>query len=762
VPTTFRGDHRPDLTREHDVSATVLAPSPPASPSAPPPPRRGAVVGVARWSARHRWIAVVAWLAFVVAAVVAGGAVGTNQMTVQDQATGASGPADIALDGADFGELPTENVLVQAPDGGPVDPVDPGITALATELAALPGTAEVQGPLPSADGTSVLFQVALAEGGGTDEEKETAAAEASAGIAQVVAAQAAANPDLRIGQAGDVTLAQAVDQIYEDDLRNAEIMSVPVSLAILVVAFGALIAAGVPVLLALSSVAAAMGLSALASHLIPSSDPTASVILLVGMAVGVDYSLFYVRREREERLAGRNTRDAIEVAAATSGRAVVVSGLTVVVAMAGMFLAGEATFASLAVGTILVVSVAVAGSVTVLPALLSILGRWVDRPRIPLLWRLQSRDGQSRFWPAVLRPVLARPAVALGIGVAVLGGVALPAIGMNLANPGIDDLPRNQPAFGTYDRIVAAYPSEGMGHTVAVWSTDGTPLDRTALDTAVADLGQATATDPDFATAQTAPVAEYDAHGDVARIEVAVTGGGESDQAVSSLETLREDVLPATIGEVPGTETAVTGMTAWDQDFRQLLADRMPIVIGFVLLLTIVVLVMAFRSLTVALTAAALNLLSVGAAYGLLVLVFQNQWAEGLLGFESNGAVVAWLPLFLFVILFGLSMDYHVFVVSRIREAAQAGMPTKDAVAHGITRSAGVVTSAAAVMVAVFAIFATLSPLDFKQLGVGLAAAILIDATIVRAVLLPSAMALLGENNWWMPRWMNKLPALGH
>jgi putative drug exporter of the RND superfamily len=744
------------------VSATVLAPAPPASPEAPPPPRRGAVVSVARWNARHRWIAVVAWFAFVVGAVMAGGAVGTKEMTVQDQATGASGPADIALDGADFGELPTENVLVQAGDGGPVDPADPALAALGAELDALAGTADVAGPVPSADGSSALFQVALAEGSGTDAEKETAAAQASADVADVVAAQAAAHPDLRVEQAGDLTLAHAVDQIYEDDLRTAEIMSVPVSLAILIVAFGALIAAGVPVLLALSSVAAAMGLSALASHLIPSSDVTASVILLVGMAVGVDYSLFYVRREREERLAGRTTRDAIEVAAATSGRAVVVSGLTVVVAMAGMFLAGEATFASLAVGTILVVSVAVAGSVTVLPALLSILGRWVDRPRIPLLWRLRSRDGQSRFWPAVLRPVLARPAVALGAGVAILGGVALPALGMNLANPGIDDLPRNQPAFTTYDRIVAAYPSEGIGHTVAVWTTDGAPLDRAAVDATVTALGQTTATDPDFATAQTPPVAEYDAGGDVARIEVAVTGGGESDHAIPSLTTLREDALPATIEELPGVDTAVTGMTAWDQDFRQLLADRMPIVIGFVLLLTIVVLVMAFRSLTIALTAAALNLLSVGAAYGLLVLVFQHQWAEGLLGFQSNGAVVAWLPLFLFVILFGLSMDYHVFVVSRIREAAQHGTPTKAAVAHGITRSAGVVTSAAAVMVAVFAIFATLSPLDFKQLGVGLAAAILIDATIVRAVLLPAAMALLGDHNWWIPRWLNKLPALRH
>jgi RND superfamily putative drug exporter len=441
---------------------------------------------------------------------------------------------------------------------------------------------------------------------------------------------------------------------------------------------------------------------------------------------------------------------------------VVVSGITVAVAMSGMFLSGFSIFSAFAMGTILVVSVAVLGSVTVLPALLSILGRWVDRPRIPLLWRLARRGGGSRFWPAVLRPVLRRPVAALTLGVAALAALALPALGMTLSNPGIDDMPDSIPEIQTYERIADAYPSEGTAHTVAVWSHDGSALDAPAVDAAVAELAARTDADTAyFATDGVVPEVEFAEGGAVARFSVPAASNADDPQGRGSLEELRS-LVPETVGEVPGVDTGVTGEIAWDIDFRDVLSERLPLVIGFVLLLTVIVLVLAFRSLAIALTAAALNLLSVAAAYGLLVLVFQNTWAEGLLDFTSNGAIITWLPLFLFVILFGLSMDYHVFVVSRIREGHRAGLSTRDAIAQGITRSAGVVTSAALVMVAVFSIFATLSPLDFKQMGVGLAAAILIDATLVRAVLLPAAMSLLGERNWWTPRWLRRLPSLDH
>ncbi|HMG31499.1 MAG TPA: MMPL family transporter [Jiangellaceae bacterium] len=746
------------------ASTTTTIPRPePSTPREPTRPR-GPIVAVATWSARHRWTALLLWIAFVAAAIVGGGMVGSKEIDDGEETIGASAAADRALLDAEFGELASESILVQNAGGGQLDAsaADTALAELNTGLTGLAGVAAVSEPVPSADGTSQLVEVSLVEGAGTDEQKDEAAADAARDVQEVVTDLAAAHPELRVEQVGENTIGDALDQMYEDDFARAEFLSVPVTLAILLVVFGALIAAGVPILLALSSVGAAMGLSAFASYLVPSNEFLASVVLLVGMAVGVDYSLFYIRRDREERAKGDSVEHAISVVAATSGRAVVVSGITVAVAMSGMFLSGFSIFSAFAMGTILVVSVAVLGSVTVLPALLSILGRWVDRPRIPLLWRLARRNGGSRFWPAVLRPVLRRPVVALTLGVGALAALAAPALGMTLSNPDIDDMPDSIPEIQTYQRITDAYPSEGKAHTVAVWSEDGSALDAPAVDAAVAELTSRTdAGTAFFATEGVVPEVEYAEGGEVARFSVPAASNADDPQGRGSLEELRE-LVPETVGAVPGIDTGVTGEIAWDIDFRDVLSERLPLVIGFVLLLTVLVLVLAFRSLAIALTAAALNLLSVAAAYGLLVLVFQNTWAEGLLDFTSNGAIITWLPLFLFVILFGLSMDYHVFVVSRIREGRRAGLSTREAVAEGITKSAGVVTSAALVMVAVFSIFATLSPLDFKQMGVGLAAAILIDATIVRAVLLPAAMSLLGERNWWMPRWLRRLPALDH
>jgi RND superfamily putative drug exporter len=531
------------------------------------------------------------------------------------------------------------------------------------------------------------------------------------------------------------------------------VLSLPVTLVILIVAFGALLAAAVPVLLALTSVAAALGLSALTSHLLPVTDTTSSVVLLIGMAVGVDYSLFYVRRAREERARGRTPLDAVEIAAATSGRAVVISGGTVAVAMAGMFLSGSAIFSSLAVGAILVVAVSVLGSITVLPAVLAKLGRWVDRPRVPFLHRLTMRPGRPpRLWPALLRPTLRRPAVALGLGAGALALLALPALGMRTSLPGTDDLPRSIPALQTYDRLTTAFPTEGASDEVVVRAAPG---QAGAVRAALLDLSGRTAADPHFAVDRE-PALDVSADGRISRLSVHVRDTAESQGAKDALSLLRTRLIPDTVGRLPGAEAAVTGDTAPSVDFSRLLADRLPLVVGFVLGLTFLLVLWTFRSVLVAATAIGLNLLSVGAAYGLMVLVFQQTWAEGLLGFRSNGAIVAWLPMFLFVVLFGLSMDYHVFVVSRIRELAMRGMPTRDAVRQGIVGSAGAVTSAAVVMVAVFAIFGTLSGLEFKQLGVGLAAAVLIDATLVRAVLLPAAMTLLGRWNWWAPALLHR------
>ncbi|HYJ66151.1 MAG TPA: MMPL family transporter [Nocardioidaceae bacterium] len=738
------------------MTTTSYAPAQPAEQPPHSDDTGGLVVKIARWSARHRWLAILIWIAVVAGAVFAGGAVGTHEGSDAEQAVGESAAAERALDRAEWpDEALSESVLVQSRDGGVVDPSAPIVQRLQEDLAALPGATEVSDPIRSKDGTAVLLDVDIA----SDDEGSPQAEAAADAVARVVDDAAAASPGLSIDQAGDVTVDEAVSQIYDDDLHRAEMISLPVTLAILVIAFGALLAASVPVLLALSAVVAAMGLSQLASHIVPGDEVVSSVILLVGLAVGVDYSLFYIRREREERAKGHGTYDAIAVAAATAGRAVLISGVTVTIAMAGLLIAGDTTFASIGVGCILVVTMAVVGSVTVLPALLALFGRWIDRPRVPLVWRLRSRDGSPRFWSAVLRPVLARPAISFAIAAAALLALAAPALGMRLGDPGVDDLPQDKPVIATYTHMVELFPSEGSTHQVVIWSDDGQPLDRTAINAAVDDLSAGVAQDPAFELDKPL-AADYSRDGDVATVDVPTGYDYSSPQAVDGLDTLRDDLVPATLGSVADTDTGVTGDTAWTADFKDLLAQRMPLVVGFVLVLTVVVFVLAFRSLTIALTAVVLNLLSVAAAYGLLTLVFQHTWAEGLLGFHSSGAILTWLPLFLFVILFGLSMDYHVFVVSRIREARLAGLTTRDAVAQGITRSAGTVTSAAVVMVAVFSIFAMLSALDFKQMGVGLASAILIDATVVRAVLLPSAMALLGERNWYLPRWLHRLPTL--
>ena len=737
------------------MSAPVLTSTPPPVP-APPPPRPGAVVAVARWSATHRWTTVLLWLALVAATVALGSGVGTRELTAAQSGTGGSGRADVVLDAAGFPDPLVEQVLVRARAGQPLGAGGAAAVADVGEaLAGVEGVAAVGDAVPSADGTALLVPVTLSS------DEDGPARDAALAVARAVEGVQGDHPDLRVASAGSASLDATLGEQLDEDYERAELLTLPVTLVILVVAFGALLAAGVPVLLGLTSVATALGLTALVSHVLPVDPSTSSVVLLMGMAVGVDYALFFVRRAREERSRGAHPRDAVELAAATSGRAVVTSGLAVVISMAGMYLAGSPVFTSFATGTILVIAVAVLGSVTVLPAVLALLGGAIDRPRLPLLGRDRGGREDSRTWSAVVRVVLARPVLSLLAGAVALLALAAPALGMRTALPGLDGLPRDSAVVRTLDAIAGAYPQEGTTDEVAVWRADGGALDAAAVRAAVGDL-HAELVDDGTTASPAAPEVEVSPDGTVARFAVVRSGAADTDAARAALADLREEVLPATVDALPGVSTAVTGATAWDVDFGQKLTDRMPLVVAFVLGLTVVVLTLAFRSLAVALTAVVLTLLSVGAAYGAMVAVFQGSWAEGLLGFESTGSITSWIPLFLFVVLFGLSMDYHVFVVSRIREGVVAGLPLHEAIATGVSRSAGVVTSAAVVMVAVFSIFATLSLLEFKQLGVGLAVAVLLDATVVRGVLLPAAMAVLGERTWWLPRWLRWLPQPSH
>ena len=706
-----------------------------------------------RWSARHRKQAVLGWLTFVILAFAIGGSVGTKELAQEDSGAGESGRADKAI-GAAFPDKAEEAVLVQ---GSGLKASDPRFRAAVADvvdrLERTKGVSKVVSPYEarggnqiSPDGRSALVDFEIP---GDPEETSELIDDSLA----AVAASAKENPQLRVEQFGYASAQKAVERKTNEDFGKAESTSLPLTLAILVVAFGALVAAGIPLLLAITGVVATMGLLGPISQVSPVSPVIGQVVLLIGLAVGVDYAMFYVRRVREERAAGRGEQAALEAAAATSGRAVLVSGITVVIAMAGMYLAGAPIFTSFATGTILVVAVSVIGSLTVLPAVLSKLGDRIDKGRVPLVARLRRRVGQMGLWSRIVDRVLRRPLLSALLSGGLLVALALPALGLHTATPGIDALSRDIPAVQTYDRIQAAFPSESVPVTVAVEAQDVTIP---AVSGAIEKLATATAKRKDLY--EGAPTVEVSPDKSVAAISIPSAGNGADRASNRALDELRDDLVPATVGSIDGVEASVTGEAASARDFNDTMRANVGLVFGFVLSAAFLLLLVTFRSIVIPVKAIVLNLLSVGAAYGLLVLVFQHSWAEGLLGFQSSGAIAAWLPLFLFVVLFGLSMDYHVFILSRIREAVDRGASTDDAVAHGIRSTAAVVTSAAVVMVGVFSIFATLSSLELKQMGVGLAAAVLIDATIVRGVLLPASMKLLGERNWWMPRALSWLP----
>ena len=711
------------------------------------------------WSARHRRIAIGGWLAFVIAAVMLGSAVGVNTLTSEQAGVGEAGHSARVADEA-FAQKSEESVIVQSDTLSASDPrFRAAVADVVERLTVTEGVRAVVSPYdgtPSAaisrDGRSALVSFDLA-----GDEKQTA--ELVDRTLAAVAAAGKAHPGIRIEQSGDASLAKGIEQSFHDDLARAEATSLPLTLFILVLAFGALVAAGIPLAIAATGVIATTSLVGPISQLTPVDQSISNVILLIGLAVGVDYSLFYLKRVREERAAGRSTAAAIEAAAATSGHAVLVSGFTVMIAMAGMYLAGSATFASFATGTILVVGVSVLGSLTVLPAVLSKLGDRVDKGRIPFTKRRRHTGAGAGVWSWVVGRVLRRPLLAATASAALLVALAIPALGMKTSLPGTESLSRDIPAVRTLDRVQAAFPGESTPATVVVEADDVTA---TPVAAAIERLKRAAGRERDlFPGAATVQVS---ADRSVAQVTIPAAGDGIDAASQQMLDALRSDIVPSTVGAVDGVRASVGGFTAQTADFNDGLSAHIPYVFAFVLLAAFMLLLVTFRSLVIPIKAIVLNLLSVGAAYGVLVLVFQKGWGETLLGFESNGTVVAWLPLFLFVVLFGLSMDYHVFVLSRVREAFDRGMSTEDAVAHGIRTTAGVVTSAAMVMVGVFAIFATLSSISLQQMGVGLAVAILLDATIIRGVLLPASMKLLGDWNWWLPRslyWLPTVPTEG-
>lgn len=725
-------------------------------------------VRMARWSARHAGRAIAGWFAFVVLCLVAGIALGTNEATTKDFWVGEAGRAEATATEGGLERSPTERIMIRA-GSGELDMAAAGAAArdVTARMRELPEVESVAAPVRSKDGEVLLVSVVL-NGPELEGRKNVVP------LLEQTAAVGADHPDLVVEETGSPAISKGVNDQRDADLALSERVSLPVTVITLLIVFGSVIMAGVPLLLALSSIAAAIGLSMVASHVMPDAGVGTNLILLIGLAVGVDYTLFYLKREREERAraGGRLGPEAlVELAAATAGRAIVISGLAVIVSTATLYLATDVIFSSLATGTILVVAVAVASSLTVLPALLVVIGRRTDRLALRRAARRAERGEPARagkpetgrVFAALLRPARTRPALTLCLSVLVMLGLAVPALGLKLIDPGRDTFSRDIPAMRVYDRLTESFPELLVTHEVV---TRSTPERAAQVKQALEDLGRRAQTDPLFAQAQknpenaenaetpesSPPTVRTSADGRISVLELSVPHPAPSAEAIASLAHLRQDHIPATVGHLSGVETAVSGDVARGRDYVSHESDKLPLVLGLLLLMTFLMTVWAFRSVVIGAIGVVLNLLSAGASLGMLVLAFQGTWAEGLLNFDSLGAIASRVPLFLVVILFGLSMDYQVFVVSRIQEARQNGMSAREAVLEGINRSAKVVTSAAIVMVTVFGAFVALHLTEMKQMGFCLAVAVLLDAVVIRLMVLPSVLLLLGEHAWWPAR----------
>jgi uncharacterized membrane protein YdfJ with MMPL/SSD domain len=721
-----------------------------------------------RWSATHRKTAILGWILFVVAATMIGGNIGQKNLKTVESGNGDSKHGSMIVDDAGFPKTVGERVLIQGT--GSIKADSPQVTAavkdVVSRLHKLENVSEIQSPLKaqyrantvSKDGRSVLVTFSLPAKVETKQQIEALETLAEPPLAAVAAVQKA-HPELLVQEHGDASQQHALGAKDRADEVKSQNFSMGGTLIILLIAFGAAVAAGVPLLLGVSSFVATTGLLGPVSQLVPLHPAVAQVTMLIGLAVGVDYAMFYMRRMTEERDKGRSSADALDVAAATSGRAVLISGFTVMAAMAGMFFSGNPIFSSFGIGTILVVAVAMLGSLTFLPAVLSYLGQknWLEKGRVPYLGkRRHNNGGESRMWNAILDRVVKHPVVSVVLAGGLLVALTIPALGMQFKESGTEGMSRSQPIIRTLDRIDAAFPGGSVPASIVIKAKDVTTPE---VKAAIAQLH-----DKAIASGQLSEPfnVEVNPAKTVAVASIAVKGKGTDAASNHSLAVLRDTVVPASVGKLPGADVTVSGMTASSKDFLDTMKSHLPIVFLFVLSMAFILLLVTFRSIVIPIKAIILNLLSVGSAYGILTLVFQDGHGEKELGFTSVGGIAPWLPLFLFVVLFGLSMDYHVFVLSRIRELVDRGVETEKAVADGIKSTAGVITSAAAVMVVTFAAFAIGDDQDMKQLGVGLAVAILIDATIVRAVLLPAAMKLLGSRNWYLPKGLQWLPKFEH
>ncbi len=705
---------------------------------------------LARTSALHPWRTIAAWIAAIVVGVVAVAALLGNGLTTEGEVTNnadsiqANRLIDERFPRQDFA---TELIVIRSERLTYDDPAFRARLAKLSEASlATKSIAQAQTPLDdpslvSRDRHAVLIRIELV---GPEEDHVEP-------LIDLVRAEDGKD-GFDIAMTGQFTFDHDFNEVSQHDLESGELgFGLPAALIVLVLVFGALVAAGLPLLLAIVSILVALGLTAAVSSAFELSIFVVNMLTGMGLALGIDYALFVVSRFREERAAGKEKLDAIAASGATASRAVLFSGSAFVLAMLGLLLVQSTIMRSLAAGAILVGIVSVIAALTLLPALLSLLGDGVNRLHIPFFGRgIVERSGsESRFWGAIVRRVVRRPVLSFVVAALLLLAAATPVIGMKIGTAGVGTLPDRVESKQGLLALERSFPAAGADPAEIVVDGDvASPAVKSGIERLEATLAQ----DRDFGKPT------VDTSGDnTALIRVPVASDALSDRAIDAVERLRSEYVPAAFEGVPA-RVLVTGTTAENIDYFDVMKFWLPIVLAFVLGLSVLLLTVAFRSVVVAATAIVVNLLSVGAAYGLVVAVFQHGIGSGVLGFQRVDTIEAWVPLFLFAVLFGLSMDYQVFLLSRIREHYSKTRDTGEAVTFGIGSTARIITGAALIIVAVFSGFAAGDLVMFQQMGFGVAVALLIDATIVRSVLVPAAMQILGERNWYLPGWLQWLP----
>ena len=723
-----------------------------------------ATVRIAMWSVRHRWSVAGLWFVITLGIFGIGLLLGTKAQGVSDSSGsnttesqrayqvfdegGAPPPSDRVFLVVSHPALKTSNPQYAAmlnaifdrlnkttyTDNGQNKPV---LTELRNPAAPLPIG------LISSDMSSARF-IGIVAGNNALVTKKLVPLE---GAIKEIKAQ---NPTYQIHAYSGTWLNSDFDKVLDKDLRGSLVITLPLTFLILLLAFGTVAAAVVPLVLSITALLAAFGLLAVYSQVISTVDSSATeVVVLIGLAVGIDYSLFLLTRYRTERRHGRDKLAAIEVAVSTAGRAVFFSGLTVMISLAGLFLVNESIFTSIAAGTIGVVLVSVIGSLTFLPAVLAILGNGVNWGRLPYFGR--DREEGSGVWGRLVGVVMRRPTIFAISTLVVLLLLAFPLLHLRLGSNGLDGLPDSIEGVQALHQMSDKWP-EGTTLTLSVIVTQADqPATKAALDRfkteALKIKGLHDSVTPQYST-----------NGKVVNLSFVMAGSRNDEANQVIVRKLRQELVPTYIKSVPGVEAYVTGGPAYTLDTVNQYLSALPLIFSFVLGLSFLLLLVAFRSLIIPIKAILLNLLSSGAAYGSMVLVFQDGWFSQQIGFKPTGVIESFAPLFLFTILFGLSMDYHLFILTRIKESRDKGANSNEAVAKGIGVTSGTITSAAAIMVVVFAVFVTLKIMIVRQLGLGLAVAVFIDATLIRSILLPATMRLLGEWNWWLPSFLRWLP----